>query len=337
MITRWPLRAGFLAAAVSLMRCSTASSQGPDLAGDPGLADAGLFDAGPQSAMNSSDAGVDAGRPDASVASDAGVQRPRVLFIGNSLTAYNELHLLVAALAADVTPTWREVEVQAWAPGGVQMWQHLASVKSPMPSALRQALVTGSAAERRWTFVVLQEQSQIPGLSGESPEFDTSLEAFQDFGPVLAAVGARPVLYMTWGFWNGDPTVPGLYDDFLSMSALLEAGYRAYVPALEKADAGSPLMAPVGLAFRAVHEDERRAFRDPLQTSSLFRRLYADDRHPTLLGSYLAAAVLVGAMTGERVRDAGYLPMGLDPGEGLRLRTIADQVVFEGRRPDAGP
>jgi hypothetical protein len=128
---------------------------------------------------------------------------------------------------------------------------------------------------------------------------------------------------MTWGFWSGDATNRDIYPDFTTMGARLDEGYRAMADAVQP----PPLLAPVGRAFRAAHDDTPGA----LESGSLFRRLYSDDRHPTLLGTYLASAVIVGTLSGERMADAGYRPPGISPEDAALLLRWADEVVFEGR------
>jgi hypothetical protein len=99
----------------------------------------------------------------------------RVLFIGNSYTAYNngidgDFHGL-----APKTVTARS------APGGATLEQHLAD------SHTKQLLDQG------WDYVVIQEQSQrsVSDYSG----FARSVSSFM---PRIAIAGARPYLLMTW-------------------------------------------------------------------------------------------------------------------------------------------
>ena len=74
----------------------------------------------------------------------------RVLFLGNSYTAYNNLHTLVQQLGQQGN---RVVIVDRNTPGGYTLAQHLTNAASMQ--RIRQG---------NWDAVVLQEQSQIPTI-----------------------------------------------------------------------------------------------------------------------------------------------------------------------------
>jgi hypothetical protein len=74
----------------------------------------------------------------------------RVLFIGNSYTAVNDLPGMFATLSK---AGGHSIQVGADAPGGFSLAQHLNS--SDTLEALQSS---------KWDFVVLQEQSQIPAM-----------------------------------------------------------------------------------------------------------------------------------------------------------------------------
>ena len=59
-------------------------------------------------------------------------------------------------------------------------------------------------------------------------------------------------------------------------------------------------------------------------------QLYRADRtHPTLAGSFLAACVLYGAITGGDTRAAVYTPYELDPASATALKQIAAEALAE--------
>jgi len=247
----------------------------------------------------------------------------RILFIGNSLTSTNDLPAAVQALASAHVQGWAGVSVEAVAPGGKLLSGHLLDLQDAGTSL--HALLGSSA---RWDFVVLQEQSQIPGLEPTDRWRTESAAAAASLAATAREAGATPVLYMTWGFWSGDPTLPALYPDFPTMAERLDQGYLDMARAIQP----PPLVAPVGRGFRAAYDDTPGA----LEPGSLFRRLYADDRHPTPLGTYLASAVIVGTLSGEPVAGVSYTPAGVSPAEAAVLQRWAGDVVFAGRYADAG-
>ena len=80
-------------------------------------------------------------------------------------------------------------------------------------------------------------------------------------------------------------------------------------------------LAPVGTAFVAALER--------LPDLLLYR---SDGAHPSMQGSYLAASVLYGAITGEDPRRASYCPHGMPKGVAARLRALAAAVLKEDAR-----
>jgi hypothetical protein len=103
-----------------------------------------------------------------------------VLFIGNSLTAANNLPAVVAQLAeADGQP---RPTVQMVAVGGFSLEDHWNRGDA------QRAIASGG-----WNFVVLQ---QGPSALLESRRL--LVEYARRFGDVIRTAGARPALYMVW-------------------------------------------------------------------------------------------------------------------------------------------
>lgn len=256
----------------------------------------------------------------------------RVLMIGNSLTYYNDLDQLVEQLAESTDSGGRDVFVARIAPSGYKIVQHRSDLLDEhRDPPLRQVLVSGPEGLRHWDFVVLQAQSQTPGFSPLNLEMRELFSAAAEIHDIATKGGATTVLLMTWGFWNGDAHNVLLYPDFLTMSRRLETGYFRLGRELTSRNGERCLVAPAGVAFRAVFEDEIELGINPKSRESLFRGLYTDDRHPTLAGSYLAAAVVVAKIMAVPVEPATWVPHGLDREVAERLRRIADEVVIGGR------
>ena len=115
-------------------------------------------------------------------ASGAGGQPPtalRVLFIGNSLTATNDLPSVVAGIA---TRSGRRLDYRTIAPGGFALEDHWSSGES------RSALATG-----RWDAIVLQQgPSALPESQANLREWAIRWAA------EARARGARPALLTVW-------------------------------------------------------------------------------------------------------------------------------------------
>jgi hypothetical protein len=167
-----------------------------------------------------------------------------ILFIGNSFTYFNggidkQIEGLAPATAAASVVAAGYTHEQHWTAG----------------KALQKL------RERKWDYVVLQEQSQIP-------VFDRRrfFEFARKFDQEIRRGGGRTVLLMTWerpdSVQHGVNTV-NMAASFAALGA--ELGVK---------------VAPAGLAFA-------RALRGKPELA-----LYSHDGHPTAAGTYLTACVL---------------------------------------------
>ncbi|HEY9339677.1 MAG TPA: hypothetical protein VIQ79_34865 [Kribbella sp.] len=155
-------------------------------------------------------------------------------------------------------------------------------------ASLRQHLNAGKAldeiANGGYDTVVLQEQSTLPI---KSP--DRFRESARDFGAAITAAGARTAFYLTWARRNAPETQRALTDAY--GAAAVELGAT---------------LVPVGMIWeRFLAEHDEPALHD------------ADNSHPALAGSYLAACVFLIALLDED-------PVGIDtPVKGLDNKTAA--------------
>ena len=185
----------------------------------------------------------------------------RILFVGNSFTYVNDLPATFAQLARS---GGHPVQTGMAAQGGFRLADHLTS--GDTMTALRSA---------RWTFVALQEQSQLPAIATlRRSQMDP---AARSLAGLVRAGGASPIFFVTWAHragWpeNGLPT-------YESMQRQIDAGYLAIAREL-----GTPV-SPVGPAWLAI--TQRHAELELWQ---------ADGVHPTPAGTYLAACVFYAAI-----------------------------------------
>jgi hypothetical protein len=153
-------------------------------------------------------------------------------------------------------------------------------------ASLRQHLNAGKALEALATggfdTVVLQEQSTLPI---KSP--DRFRDSARDFGKAITAAGARTAFYETWARRNAPATQRALTDAYGAAAAELGA-----------------TLVPVGMVWeRFLARYDEPALHD------------ADNSHPALAGSYLAACVFLIALLNED-------PVGVDvPVKGLTAET----------------
>ena len=210
----------------------------------------------------------------------------RVLFIGNSYTSVNDLPQTFARLARS---GGLHVETSMIAPGGASLADHAAN-----PDV---AAVIGG---RRWTAVVLQEQSELPAVRG-ALETRILPPAATLVGEVRAD-GALAYLLETWAHRDG---LPSAYLDRAAMQSAIDATYQ---------DLASQLGATVVPAGEAWARADREA--------SVIELWQSDGSHPTSAGTYLAACVLYASLTGRSpagLADTG----GLDEAEAATLQRMA--------------
>lgn len=234
----------------------------------------------------------------------------RIAWIGNSYTSHNALPAIVTALLSMV-----EVHVENTATvttGGELLAGHTANHQV-------SKILRGD-----WDIVVLQDQSQVP--SGFHPEaFESSLEALDWFAPFLAG-RARCVLFASWGH-RKDSIHDGqrIFADYLSMQEKVNAGYATYAERL-RSHGVDAVVAPVGEAFKRVYDADSASGVDPLSPSSLFSSLYlSDGSHPSVMGSYLAACVIVLALRSDS--PSGPSGRQWSPMAGRALPTVLPQEV----------
>lgn len=243
-------------------------------------------------------------------------------FIGNSYTASNGLPGVYRSVLRDTeTYETRPLRTEAVTPGGEQLHEHVDDLEGGGDVA---SLLGDDAT---WDTVVIQEQSQIPGLGESHPEYERSVSSAVTLADAAAATGAGIVLFMTWGRRTGDDYNPQLYDDFETMQERLAEGYRGMADRIEAA--GHPVaVAPVGLAFRAVYDTVSVSGTDPATEGTAFWDLYIDDgSHPSSQGTYLAALVIAGTTAGIDPSEIAYRPGSIDGDRATLLRAAATRAL----------
>jgi hypothetical protein len=128
----------------------------------------------------------------------------RILFVGNSFTARNNLPGLLAGMAE---ARGTSVEHRLISAGGASLRQHLSGGKA------LEAIKTGG-----FDFVVLQEQSTLPIKSPARMR-----ESVREFDTAIKEGGARTALYMTWARRNAPETQQALTSAYATSAVELGA------------------------------------------------------------------------------------------------------------------
>ena len=213
-----------------------------------------------------------------------------VLMFGNSYTQQNSLHSLLQNM---VNSAGGNVSASALTGGGMRLPQHFTNVNT---SGNQWNTTLSNSA---WDYVVLQDQSQVPSFPRTDTYWIDSKNAAISLADRIDSEGSDVVLLMTWGRRAGDAQNPIRNSNFTVMQENLESGYLDFQSNMTSSTSANVWVAPVGLAWKAVHDDVVASNLTPTAPGNMFFDLYSSDgSHPSLSGSYLAACVLYSTLTG---------------------------------------
>jgi len=238
---------------------------------------------------------------------EAGPASLEILMMGNSYTSANSLDSIVDGVLSAAS---NSANVTSLTGGGMRLSQHSSNVAS---SGHQWNTTLNNGV---WNWVVLQDQSQIPGFPRNNQEWINSKNGAVQLAQTIDDKGADSVLMMTWGRRDGDSVNTQRFPDFSTMQDELEAGYLDYRDNMSSH--GDVWVAPVGLAFEHIHDQIIANGGTPTNSGNLFYDLYSSDgSHPSISGSYLAALVIYATITGDD-------PVGLS-----HSTSLSNSVVLE--------
>lgn len=229
-------------------------------------------------------------------------QTTKVLFLGNSYTASNNLPEMFFNLSESLGDS---VYYDSNTPGGTRLMNHATN-----------ATTLSKISSEDWDFVVLQGQSQEASLDPATLEQDVFPYA-SILNDSIKANNActETVFFMTWGRKYGDlqncadwPPVC----TFLGMQERLMAGYMLMT------EDNEATVAPVGLAWKQAMDF------DP---DSLINLYSMDNSHPSPAGSYLTACVMYATMFHRSPEGSSYIGT-IPENQASYLQQIAFDVVF---------
>ncbi|MFT5244662.1 MAG: PKD repeat protein [Psychroserpens sp.] len=228
-------------------------------------------------------------------------QQKSALFIGNSYTGVNNLPIMTKDLAFSLGDT---LIIDSNTPGGTTFNSH--STNSTTLSKINQ---------QAWDYVILQAQSQEPSFppaqvaSQTYPYAESLVNAINNNNPCTV-----PLFYMTWGRENGDSQNCSSYPVICTYDGMQSRLRESY---LEMGDDNNAEVSPVGATWKWV--------RDNYPTIGLYS---ADESHPSIYGSYLAACVHYTSIYRKSPVGASYIS-GLSAADALILQQAAQNVVLD--------
>ena len=228
-------------------------------------------------------------------------QTKKVLWIGNSYTAVNNLPLLTYNLALSAGDT---LIYDSNTPGGMTFNAHSTN------AATLQKIALGD-----WDNVILQAQSQEPSFSPSQVASQTIPYAQKlDSLIHVSSPCAETVFYMTWGRKYGDASNCANYPPICTFSGMTDRLRSSYK---FMADENEALLAPVGMAWKKAWESD-----------SSINLWSSDNSHPSVAGSYLAACVFYTTLFKKTPVGLTY-NAGLSGANALFLQGVAANVFFD--------
>ncbi|HLS29648.1 MAG TPA: T9SS type A sorting domain-containing protein [Flavobacteriaceae bacterium] len=225
----------------------------------------------------------------------------KVLFLGNSYTAVNNLPAMVNDIAES---TGEQLIYDDYTPGGYRFMNH----------ATDQTTLDKIASDN-WDYVVLQGQSQETAF-GESqleqevyPYAESLSDAIRDNNSC-----SEPMFYMTWGRENGDEVncafAPWMctYED---MDDVIRATY------IFMAESNDAALSPAGAVWRYLRENHPEI------------QLYSSDgSHPSLAGSYAVACAFYTMIYKKDPTEINW-NSSLEEAEANLIKTATKTIVFD--------
>ena len=233
-------------------------------------------------------------------------QQKKILFLGNSYTAVNNLPSLLKGLAESAG---YDIYVDKNTPGGY-------TLAFPTNGHLYNQTSLDKIAAEAWDYVILQEQSQYPVI--EYYRNNYTFTGARKLDSIIKQNNSctQTMFYMTWGRkYGGQQCINGYcsvdFTDYAHMQDSLASAYLWMSNDLQTS------VAPVGMAWKKSIIE----YGDPIE-------LFATDAsHPSLAGSYLAACVYYTAIFNESPEGLSYYA-GLEEEDATYLQMIAAETVL---------
>lgn len=233
--------------------------------------------------------------------SKAQAQKKKVLFLGNSYTAVNNLPKMIADMAMSMGDT---LLYGSNTPGGYTLRGHSTNT-----------LTKYKIAEGNWDYVVLQEQSQLP--SYPQAMVDTMMFPYADSLNRMIKLKnpcSETMFFMTWGRKNGDASNCSWNPPvctYRGMDSLLYERYSSMAYRYQS------LLSPVGAVWHYI--------RNEYPGINLYN---GDGSHPSAAGTYAAACTFYATLFR---KDPSQVPFNstLPPQDAANIKLAAKLIVFD--------
>ena len=228
----------------------------------------------------------------------------KALFLGNSYTFYNQMPSMVVDIALSLEDT---LIVDSNTPGGAKLQDHAQTGSTSMQKIQLQ----------EWDVVVIQAQSQEPSF----PPFQVQEDTYPYAEILVNAIRdnhqcSDPMFFMTWGRKNGDNVNGQFYPIISTYEGMQQRLRESY---LEMGNDNDALIAPVGMAWQQIVEQHPDI------------ELYtADESHPSIFGSYLAACVFYSMLFEKScLNPLTFVPETISQDVATTIQSVASSTVLD--------
>ena len=236
---------------------------------------------------------------------DTIIQHPKVLFIGNSFTFYNDMPSLFKGLCIS---GGHNVDVTSLTAGSAFLADFAYTADSTTLSMQTDSII--AAFKPDWTF--LQDQSLVM-LNVAIKDYSNS--AVQAFVEKLNNAKLRAMLYMTWPYRDGQSFYSNAYYTDYNTPALMADGIYAGYLSISRTN--EICLSPAGIAFY-----------DVVKKHPEINMYWPDGAHPSKIGSYLVACCHYAALFRESPVGLSY-NAGLDATTVKVLQETASRIVLD--------
>ncbi len=240
-----------------------------------------------------------------------------ILFLGNSLMYYNDMPQLFANIAK---AAGKKVNVKSVTKGSATI-SDFADERTEVGAKAIPLL-----KNNRWDLVIIEPSRRISPY--ENTVKEAELSSAKKIQELAKAAGGDVLLYSVWGNNNGN---------VVEYKAVTPINMPEVATHLMGRKPHTKFMHEVNLEFAAALGNVKvapagYAFENCIAKYPEFNLYHSDERHPSPIGSYLAAAVIYATVFGEKVEMIPYT-ISSAPAKGV-LEGIANDTVLSGLVPD---
>lgn len=245
-------------------------------------------------------------------------QELNILFLGNSLTYYNDMPKMFEALAK---AAGRKVNVDSITKGSATM-RDFTYPTTEVGNKLQVKL----KEKPNWDYIIIEPSRRMSPL--EDTVLNAEIEAAKALQQMAKDAGGKVILYSVWGNNTGSAGVYSATDTSPSYSKVKDSpiSRKAHTKFMHEANLkvsealGGVLVVEAGYAFENLYA----------QTSAV-DLYHSDERHPSPAGSYLVACTIFASLFGEESEGITYTA-GL--ANAALLQKAADDTALDSLVPD---